>query len=86
MANAIPKWVQERVSKLWKEHDNGEMTYEKIETILKPDERNTINVFLSELKKAGWINIKPNKEDLRKKIYILNEPNKIMAEIIPNGN
>ena len=85
MAKAIPKWVQERLSKLWKEYDGREMSYEKIEILLKPDEKNTINVFLSELKKAGWVDVKPNEKDLRKKIYTLKEPNKIMAEIIPNG-
>ncbi len=86
MAKAIPKWVQERLSKLWKKHDGNEMTYEEIKTLLKPDETSTINVFLNELKKAEWIEVKSSEEDLRKKIYTLKEPNKIMAQIIPNGN
>ncbi len=80
MAKAIPKWVQERLSKLYKEFDSKEMTYEQIEKILKED-KNTISVFLNELRKAGWIEIKLNKEDARKRIYVIKEPNKILMEI-----
>jgi len=87
MAKAIPKWVQERLSKIWKTYDSRELTFEMIEKVLTPmDDRNTISVFLNELKKAEWIEIKPNEKDLRKRIYILKEPNKIMTEIITNEN
>ena len=80
MAKAIPKWVQERLSKLWKEHRNKEMTYVDIENTLSPDEKTTIGVFLNELKKADWLEIKKG-DDARKRIYTLKEPNKILQEI-----
>jgi len=87
MAKPIPKWVQERVSRLWKKYDSGELTFEMIEKVLSPmDDRNTISVFLNELKKAEWVTIKPSKEDMRKKIYTLKEPNVIMRELVQNGN
>ena len=88
MAKPIPKWVQERVSRIWKKYDSKELTFEMIEKVLKPmDDRNTISVFLNELKKAEWVEIKPSKEDMRKKIYTLKEPNLIMKELfIKNEN
>ncbi|MBU2562128.1 MAG: hypothetical protein KKF68_00505 [Nanoarchaeota archaeon] len=87
MAKPIPKWVQERVSRLWKKYNSKELTFEMIEKILSPmDDRNTISVFLNELKKAEWIEIKPSSEDLRKKIYTIKEPNIIMRELVQNEN
>ena len=83
MAKPIPKWVQERVSRIWKKYDSKELTFEMIEDILSPmDDRNTISVFLNELKKAEWIDIKPSKKDMRKKIYTIKEPNIIMKELV----
>ena len=85
MAKPIPKWVQERLSRLWKKYGNEEMTYEKIKKVLCMDNATTISVFLNELKRAEWINIKPSEADARKRVYIINEPNKIMQEITTNG-
>jgi len=80
MAKPIPKWVQERLSKLWKKYEGKEMSYEQIESVLKPDEKTTISVFLNELKKAEWIDIRRG-EDARIRIYTIKEPNKILREI-----
>ena len=81
MAKPIPKWVQERLSKLWKKYGQNEMTYEQIESVLKPDEKTTIGVFLNELKKAEWIEIKQSENDARKRIYTIKEPNEILKII-----
>lgn len=81
MAKPIPKWVQERLSKLWKKHNGGDMTYEMIQKILSYDDKNTINAFLNELKTADWIDVKSSEEDLRKKIYVLKAPNEVMMNV-----
>lgn len=81
MAKPIPKWVQERFSILYQEYGKKELSFEMIKDVLTLDDRNTISVFLSELRNAEWIDIKLNPEDSRKRIYILKEPNKIMQEI-----
>ena len=87
MAKAIPKWVQERLSKIWKKYDSKELTFEMIEAVLSPmDDRNTISVFLNELKRAEWIEVKPSEKDLRKRIYIFKQPNLIMKEIQTDEN
>ena len=86
MAKPIPKWVQERVSKLYKEYDNQELSFEMIKNVLTLDDRNTISVFLNELRKAGWMEVKLNPKDSRKRIYALKDPKKIMMEIISYGD
>jgi len=84
MAKPIPKWVQERLSKLWKKYGNQELTFEKIQKVLCMDDRNTISAFLNELKVADWIEIKLSKEDTRKRVYVIKEPNLIMKELFQN--
>jgi hypothetical protein len=86
MAKPIPKWVQERVSRLWNKFEGKEINYDEIKETLSMDDSNTISVFLNELKKAEWIEIKLSKEDMRKRVYILKEPNQVMKEIIINEN
>ena len=86
MAKAIPKWVQERLSRLWKRYKNQAMTFKMIKGVLTMDDDNTIRVFINELRKADWIDVQLSPETSRERIYVLKEPNKIMMEIIPNGN
>ncbi len=86
MAKAIPKWVQERVSKLYKKYDNQAMTFKMIKDVLTIDDDNTIRVFINELRTAGWVDVQLNPETSRERIYILKEPNKILTEITSNGN
>ena len=69
-----------------KKYDNKELTFEMIEKVLCMDDRNTISAFLNELKVADWIEIKLSKEDTRKRVYILKEPNIIMQELFQNAN
>ncbi|UZE94112.1 MAG: hypothetical protein IB618_00855 [Candidatus Pacearchaeota archaeon] len=87
MAKAIPKWVMERLSRLWKKYgDSQAITFKQIKDVLKMDDENTIRVFINELKKADWIEVQLSPESSRERIYILKEPNKIMMEIVSNGN
>jgi len=81
MAKPIPKWVQERLSKLWKKFSSGDITYKQIEETLKPDKTSTIGVFLNELRNAEWIQVKSSEKDARTKVYNIIEPNKILMEI-----
>ena len=81
MANPIPKWVMVRYSKLWKKFESNPVSYEQIEKVLTIDDKRVISVFLSDLKKAGWIDIGLDKEDTRKRIYTLKSPELIVKEI-----
>tara|TARA_Y100000034_G_scaffold116304_1_gene154475 strand:+ start:898 stop:1164 length:267 start_codon:yes stop_codon:yes gene_type:complete len=86
MTKPIPKWVQERVSKLWKEFGNKEVTYKEIEDKLTLDDKNTISAFLRELNRAGWIETKLSEDDMRKRLYKIKEPNLILREMVINNN
>jgi len=86
MAKAIPKWVQERLSRLWKKYDSKAINFKMIKEVLTMDDDNTIRVFLNELKKAEWIDVQLSPESSRERVYILKEPNVIMRELMQNGN
>jgi hypothetical protein len=86
MAKPIPKWVQERLSRLWKKYENQAITFKMIKEVLSMDDDNTIRVFINELKTADWIDVQLSPESSRERIYIIKEPNKIMTEITSNGN
>lgn len=81
MAKAIPKWVQIRYAKIWNKHKDKEISYADIEKILKIDGKNTISVFLNELRNAGWIQIKLDEKDTRKRYYILKKPEIIIKQM-----
>lgn len=81
MTEPIPKWVMQRYSKLWNKYKDKEIPYSKIEETLKGDGRNTISVFLNELRKAGWVEIKLDNDDTRKRKYLLKQPELVVVEI-----
>lgn len=86
MANPIPKWVMERYSVLWNKFSNNMITFKDIQDTLKIDDKNTISVFLNELKKSGWIEVQLSESDSRIRTYILKSPNVVVTEITANEN
>ena len=81
MAVPIPKWVMQRYSKLWNKHKDNKIYYSDIEKVLKADGKNTISVFLNELRNAGWIEVSLNETDMRKREYLLKNPEIIVKEM-----
>jgi hypothetical protein len=79
MTAPLPKWIQKRYAVLWNKHKDKELSYEDIKSSL--EDKSGLNVFLSELRKAGWLEVKLSPEDNRKRVYKLKEPNKAMKEI-----
>lgn len=80
MTKNIPTWIMQRYAKLWHKLKNSPFNYEKALEILK--EKETLSVVLSELRKAGWIEVKLDPQDIRKRIYILKNPEKAINEIL----
>ena len=72
MTQPLPKWIQLRYAKLWNKFKDKEFTLEDAEKVLK--NKAWINVFFSDLRKAGWINIALDEKDTRKRIYQLKSP------------
>ncbi len=84
MATPLPKWIMQRYSILWRTFKNKDFDFDKAAKALK--EKNTIllSQILSELKKAGWLTIKLDPKDSRKRIYTLISPEEAIKEISKN--
>jgi len=81
MVNALPKWVMVRYSKLWNEFKDKEFTFDKAVKVLK-DKEAVVSVFLSDLRKAGWIQVNLSQKERRQRVYKLKSP----AEAIKDMN
>ena len=84
MTKHLPEWVIKRYAKLWFKFREEEFTKEQADKVLKED--GAIAVFLSDLRKAGWMKIKMSSEDARKTIYKLKEPTKTFIEELKELN
>ena len=78
MTEHLPEWIVKRYAKLWFKFKEKEFTKEQAEKVLGTN--NAMAVFLSDLRKAGWMEIKMSQEDARKTIYKLREPTKTFME------
>jgi hypothetical protein len=60
---------------LWSELKDREFSFDDAERILskmaKPDSKKVVGLFLSELRKAGWVKVELNQADTRKRVYRL---------------
>lgn len=82
MTEPLPKWEMMKYAHLWNILKEKEFTNKKALNILKEKDRHLLSVFFYDLKKLGWIEIKRDSKDKRKKIYKLKEPNQAVKEMI----
>jgi len=80
MTQHLPEWIMKRYSKLWNKFKEKEFTRGQAEKVIPKD--SAIAVFFSELRKAGWMEIKIHQEDARKTIYKLKNPEQAIKEEI----
>lgn len=79
----IPSWLEKRHRALWNSFGESPFRFEDAAEILKQtmhDSEDQINVFLSELRKRGWIETEFDPEDARKRIYKLKSTEDIISE------
>lgn len=81
MAEPLPKWEMKRFAILWGKLGTREFTNKQAQSILKEVDNHILSVFFHNLKKAGWVEIRRDEKDQRKKIYILKEPNQTIKEM-----
>ena len=80
MTKPIPKWLQQRYSKLLNDLGKKEFKFEAARKILSKDQEKIVSIIISELKKAGWLNItKLDPNDSRKRFYVLKTPEEIFS-------
>ena len=71
--NPLPKWSMYRYAKLFSRFKSEEFTYDDILKTLHED-HNMVSVVMSHLKKNGWVSIKLDPDDSRRRIYSLVNP------------
>tara|TARA_Y100000310_G_scaffold339504_1_gene432373 strand:- start:5152 stop:5400 length:249 start_codon:yes stop_codon:yes gene_type:complete len=82
MTKPLPKWIQTRYAILWKKFKDKEFTFEQAEKVL--NNNSGINVFFSDLRKAGWLEVKLSDDDTRKRVYKLKSPTSAIEELSKN--
>jgi len=78
MVKSIPNWVMERYSVLYRKLKCKQFTREEARTILEnfgiyKNDKLT-NTFFSELNHKGWVEVKKDPQDTRRKIFKLKSP------------
>lgn len=80
-----PTWLEKRYKLLFESFADSPFRFEDAAKALKEklhDNENQINVFLSELRKKGWLEAKFDPEDARKRIYNLKKSEEIITETL----
>jgi type I restriction enzyme M protein len=81
----LPTWLEKRYRVLWESYQASPFRFEDAAKILKDkiqDGEAQINVFLSELRKGGWLEVEFDPEDARKRIYKLKSSEEIISETL----
>lgn len=81
MAQPIPRWLMEKYALLFKKFKDKEFSYQQVMETINKNSRIYTSLVLSELRKAGWLEIKINPEDARKRIYTLYKPEEVITKI-----
>ena len=80
MTDPLPKWIQTRYALLWNRFKEKSFSHEDATNFIK-EKKEVISVFLSDLKKAGWLDIKLDQNDSRKRMYKLKSPDEAIKEM-----
>ena len=74
MTHPLPAWEMKNYSSLWKKFKDREFTNKEAQNCLKLEDPHMVSVLFYNLNKKGWIIIKRDRKDQRKKIYKLTNP------------
>ena len=80
----LPNWLERRYFLLWESFKDTTFKMEDAVRVLEErnhDRREEVPVFLSELRKAGWLKAEIDPSDARKTIYILKSRKEIIEEL-----
>lgn len=81
----LPKWVMKRYLILWDEFEDRKFTFPEALAILKRsdvrDDEGVVKQIMSQLRKAGWVEVRLNEKDARRRDYQLRNYERIFHEI-----
>ena len=81
MAEPLPRWIMKRYSVLWNKFKSKEFTHKKATEVLNEKDERIVSLFLSDLKKYGWLEVGLDPNDSRIRLYKLKEPNSAVKEM-----
>ncbi|NOZ76186.1 MAG: type I restriction-modification system subunit M [Euryarchaeota archaeon] len=84
-AAKAPKWIERRYSVLWDEFKDSSFRMEDAVRVLverNKDREEEVPVYLSELRKVGWLRSELDPQDARKRIYTLKKVYKDIEDLI----
>lgn len=69
----LPTWMLRRHLLIWKQKKDTPITFKECKELLRDDAK-VIAVFLSNLNRMGWIDVKKDSKDARRRLYIFHNP------------
>ena len=82
----LPKWIMKRYLILWDSIGSSEFDLDLAVRLLgkmkKPDNKKIVLLFLSELRKSGWLETKFDPDDARKRVYKLRSYKDVFEKIV----
>jgi type I restriction enzyme M protein len=85
----LPKWLENKYALLLEKLKSKPFTKEEAEGILQTsdvDKMKGVAVVLSELRKAGWLEVESDPDDARKRVYHLKTKNEIIKKALTTEN
>jgi hypothetical protein len=79
MTTPLPKWIMYRYSVLWNKFGDKEFNHNDAFKVLNKDKM--LSIVLSELRQNGWLEMKLDQKDARKRVYILKDPLQAIKEM-----
>jgi len=89
MSKGIPSWVERRYEILWEAFGDKTFRFEDATKVLmdrNKDAWEQVPVFLSELRKAGWLLVESDVRDARQKLYRLKSKDEAFEEKLGRGD
>jgi len=81
MTTPLPKWLMMRYAILWKAYDKNEFSHDDAAYTLQEHQPSLVSVVLSTLKRHGWLMMRLDPIDSRKRIYSLKQPERAINEL-----
>lgn len=81
MTEPLPRWIMKRYSILWSKFKSKEFTHKQAIEALKEKDERIVSLFLSDLKKYGWLEVRLDPKDSRIRLYKLKGPEDAVKEM-----
>jgi hypothetical protein len=78
----IPKWIMKRYALLWSKFKSKEFTYFEVSKLFNKDSNNLRRALISQLRINGWLEVKLNSKDSRKRVFKLKSPEEAIKEMV----